>query len=224
MRSIVIVGVCVAVSLAGQSAAQEPITSLSLDEAVRLALRENPAVRAKEFERQAVAANEMTAGLRPNPTTILLGAAPGGSAEHSPYTFTVGQPIELGGKRQRRIESAKAATRVTSYELEDLKRQTVYQVKKSFTDVLVAREALALAGENVRALDEIERVQRCRAEKGDISELDLIRIQVERFAFERDAFRRPAGARRREDRAEDDQRVRVGRRNLRRLGNLTYPD
>ena len=46
----------------------------------------------------------------------------------------------------------------------------------------------ALAGENLRTLDELERLQRWRAEKGDISELDLLRIQVQRFAFERDAF------------------------------------
>ncbi len=33
----------------------------------------------------------------------------------------------------------------------------------------------------------LERIQRFRAEKGDISELELLRIQVQRFAFERDA-------------------------------------
>jgi cobalt-zinc-cadmium efflux system outer membrane protein len=33
----------------------------------------------------------------------------------------------------------------------------------------------------------VERLQRFRAERGDISELELLRIQVQRFAFERDA-------------------------------------
>src|SRR5262249_5858010 len=36
-------------------------------------------------------------------------------------------------------------------------------------------------------LDEVERLQRLRLEKGDISELELTRIQVQRYAFERDA-------------------------------------
>jgi Cu/Ag efflux pump CusA len=128
-------------------------------------------------------------GLRPNPqVTFLAEQHPAGSAAIPQYTFSVGQPIELGGKRQRRVDSARAATQVTGYELADLKRQTVYQVKKSFTDILVARDSLALAEENLKALDELERVQRFRAASGDSSELELLRIQVQRFAFERDAI------------------------------------
>jgi outer membrane protein, heavy metal efflux system len=172
--------------------AQGPLAQLTLGEAVSLALRENPTVRAKEFERQSVSANEITAGLRPNPTAEFRGEqfTPGGSsgAAITQYTLSIGQPIELGGKRQRRVDSARAATRVTGYELADLRRQTVFQVKKSFTDILIARDTLALAEENLKTLDELERVQRFREEKGDISQLDLLRIQVQRFAFERDAL------------------------------------
>src|SRR6266849_9930984 len=173
----------------GEAVAQGPLTRLSLDEAVSLAVMANPTVRAKEFERQAVSANEITAGLRPNPTANFLAEQFGGASDASQtqYTLSIGQPLELGGKRQRRVESARAATRVTGYELEDVRRQIVFLVKKSFTDALVARETLALADENLRTLDELERIQRVRAEKGDISELDLLRIQVQRYAFERDA-------------------------------------
>ena len=182
------VAACLSVSAAHS---QEPLVRLSLDEAVSLALTENPTVRAKQFERQSVSANEITAGLRPNPTATFSGEqfTPGGSsgAAITQYTISIGQPIELGGKRQRRVDSARAATRVTGYELADLQRQTVFQVKKSFTDILIARDTLALAEENLTTLDELERVQRFRAEKGDISQLDLLRIQVQRFQFERDA-------------------------------------
>ncbi|HXJ82963.1 MAG TPA: TolC family protein [Candidatus Methylomirabilis sp.] len=189
MQRIVVLGLWIVASVAAEAAAQERITRLSLDEAVSLAMRENPTVRAKEFERQSVAANEITAGLRPNPqATFLSEQHPAGNASIPQYTLSIGQPIELGGKRQRRVDSAKAATRVSTYELADLLRQTIYQVKKSFTDILVARDALALAEDNLKTLDDIERIQRYRVEKGDISELELLRIQVQRFAFERDAM------------------------------------
>ncbi|HTY77958.1 MAG TPA: TolC family protein [Candidatus Bathyarchaeia archaeon] len=169
-------------------AAQAPIARLTLAEAVSLANAVNPSVRAKEFELQAVGANEITAGLRPNPTATFLAEQFGsGNVAVTQYTFSVGQPIELGGKRQRRIDSAKAQTRVTGHELTDLRRQIVFQVKKSFTDILVARAAVTLAEQNLAMLDELERVHRSRAEKGDISGLELLRIEVERFAFERDA-------------------------------------
>jgi cobalt-zinc-cadmium efflux system outer membrane protein len=156
---------------------------------VSLAVRVNPTVRAKEFEHQTVTANEITAGLRPNPTASFLAEQFGGASDASQtqYTVSVGQPIELGGKRQRRIDSARAAIRVSGHELDDVRRQIVFQVKKSFTDALAGREGLALAERNLRTLDELERLQRLRAERGDISELDLLRIQVQRFAFERDA-------------------------------------
>ena len=172
----------------GAAAAQDRMTRLTVQEALELAMQANPALRAKQFEYQAVGAGEITAGLRPNPSANFLAEQfGGGSASQTQYTVTVGQPIELGGKRQRRLESARAATRVTGHELDDARRQVAFQVKKAFTDALVGRESLALAEQNLHALDELERIQRFRAEKGDISELELLRIQVQRFAFERDA-------------------------------------
>jgi cobalt-zinc-cadmium efflux system outer membrane protein len=160
---------------------------LSLDDAVALALRENPTLRAKQHEYRAIQAGEVTAGLRPNPTMNSIVEQLGSRNIDPQYTVNVGQPIELGGKRARRLDSARAASRVTAAELDDTRRQLVAQVKKAFSDVLVAEAALALAMENLKSLDDVERLQRIRAEKGDISELELTRIQVQRWAFERDA-------------------------------------
>jgi cobalt-zinc-cadmium efflux system outer membrane protein len=225
VRMIALTCCLVLLSASGRAAAQAPVTTLTLAQALSLADTANPTVRAKEFEVQAVGANEITAGLRPNPTANFLAEQFGsGNVAETQYTFSVGQPIELGGKRQRRIDSAKAATKITGFELADLKRQLVFQVKKSFTDVLIAREALALAGQNLAALDEIERVQRFRAERGDISGLDLIRIEVERFAFERDS----ADARQALDAAKIALRMAIGQERVAEQfdvsGELVFPE
>jgi len=164
---------------------QERAARLTLDDALRLAERENPTLRAKRFELDVTRAGEITAGLRPNPSASYTAEKFGASGQE--YTITVGQTLELGGKRERRLDSARAATRVTRFELDDVRRQVFAQVKRTFTDVLVARTTLALAEQNLKALDDIERIQRFRAERGDISELELTRIQLQRFAFERDA-------------------------------------
>jgi outer membrane protein, heavy metal efflux system len=179
----------VTLAASGTVGAQAPLARLTLDEAVSLAGRANPTIRAKEFEQRAVTAGEITAALRPNPTANFLAEQFGGASDASQvqYTINVGQPIELGGKRQRRIDSARAATRVTGHELDDVRRQIIFLVKKSFGDALAGRESLNLAEQNLQSLDELERIQRFRAERGDISELELLRIQVQRFAFERDA-------------------------------------
>jgi len=170
--------------------AQDAPPRLTLDDVVALAVRENRTLRAKQFEYQATRAGEVTAGLRPNPTAFYSAEQLGASRSTDAipqHTVIVGQPIELAGKRGRRLDSARAAIRVSEWELADVRRQVIAQVKKAFTDVLVAQATLALAQENLRALDEVERIQRFRAERGDISELELTRIQVQRFAFERDA-------------------------------------
>jgi cobalt-zinc-cadmium efflux system outer membrane protein len=226
MVRIIAITCCLAVLGApGRASAQSPLARLTLEEAVSLATTANPNVRAKEFEVQAVGANEITAALRPNPTSNFLAEQfGGGSASQTQYTFNVGQPIELGGKRQRRVDSAKAATKVTGYELADLRRQLVFQVRKSFADILIAREALALAEQNLAAMDELERVHRFRAEKGDISGLELLRIEVERFAFERDT----ADARQALGAAKIALRTAIGQERLAEQfeveGKLTVPE
>jgi cobalt-zinc-cadmium efflux system outer membrane protein len=181
--------VCLGIALiARASGAQERLDRLTLEDAVNTATRHNATLRAKEAELQAVRANEITASLRPNPTASYSAEQFGGGSTAEPqHTVILAQPIETGGKRQRRIDSARAATRTTGHELNDVRRLVIAQVKSAFAGVLVAEATLALAEQNLKTLDEIERLQRVRAEKGDISQLELLRLQVQRFAFERDA-------------------------------------
>jgi len=72
VRMLVVTCSLILVGAAAPVAAQAPVASLTLDEAVSLARTANPTVRAKEFEVQAVGANEITAALRPNPTANFL--------------------------------------------------------------------------------------------------------------------------------------------------------
>jgi cobalt-zinc-cadmium efflux system outer membrane protein len=171
------------------AAGQQPLDRVSVDDALRIALQQNPTVRAQQAALTSTRAGEITAALRPNPSMNFLAEQlrPGQSQQDAQYTVNVGQPIELGGKRGRRIDSARAATQVAGYQLEDVRRQITLQVKSAFAGALIAREQLALAQENLKTLDDTERIQRLRAEKGDISQLELLRIQVQRFTFERDA-------------------------------------
>ncbi len=183
-----VLGLSVALA-AAPAATQDALTRVSVDEALQLALRQNPTLRAQQFALEATTAGQITAALRPNPTMNFLAEQfkPGQAQQEGQYTLNVGQPIELGGKRQRRIDSARAATRVAGYQLQDVQRQTILQVKSAFAGALIAREQLALAEQNLNTLDDTERLQRLRVEKGDLSALELLRIQVQRFTFERDA-------------------------------------
>jgi len=186
-RALLITSALGVVALALPAAAQVPLQRLTVDEAVVAALQHNPSLRAKTLELGSTQANEITAGLRPNPVASYLAEQLGNRNVDSQQTVTLGQPIETGGKRRRRLESARAATAVTTEEIADARRQVILLVRKAFTDALVARATIELAGDNLKALDEVERLQRFRVERGDLSELELLRLQVQRFAFERDA-------------------------------------
>ncbi len=187
VRVLLVVSALSLLPVCPPAVAQERLARLTLDQAVDLALRENPTLRAKGFELESTRAGEVTAGLIPNPTGSYTSEKYGASGGYIEHTATIGQTIELGGKRGRRLDSAKARTRVTEAELLDVRRQVVFQVRKAFTDALTARAALALAEQNLKALEDVERVQRLRAEKGDISELELLRIEVQTYQFRRDA-------------------------------------
>ena len=168
------------------ASAPERTAQLTLPDAVQLALQTNASIRAKQREHNATRAGETTAGLRPNPTASYLAEQLGSSGVSPQYTVALSQPIETGGKRSRRIDSARAVTRVSELELADLRRQVIAQVKKAFTDVLAADATVSLASENLQNVDELERLNLVRVEKGEIAELELLRVQTQRFAFERD--------------------------------------
>src|SRR5262245_5526129 len=88
------------------------LSQLTREDAIRLALERNPTLEAKRLELRSTQANEITAALRPNPTATYL-AEQFGATGQPQHTVSVGQPIETGGKRGRRIDSARAATRVS---------------------------------------------------------------------------------------------------------------
>ena len=180
--------ICVVFFTATVGNAQDRVTTLSLEEAIALATRENFTLRAAQFDYQATRANEITAGLIPNPALSYMAEQLGEPEKNKDqHTFILGQVIETDSKRGRRLDSARAATRVAGHTVAGIQQQIVFQTKKAYSDVLTSKAALDLADQNVKSLGEIEQIQRLRANKGDISELELLRIQVQQFAFQRDA-------------------------------------
>ena len=97
-------------ALALPADAQVPLARLTVDEAVTAALQHNPSLRAKTLELGSTQANEITAGLRPNPVASYLAEQLGNRNVDSQQTVTLGQPIETGGKRRRRLESRSPKT------------------------------------------------------------------------------------------------------------------
>ena len=153
------------------------IRSLSLEQAVELALQRNPTLQAQALTIISAKANEITAGLRPNPVFV-----------SSSQDFTAGltQLFERGGKRQRRIEAAKLSTDIATSEFSDARRSLILQVRKAFTAALLAKSNLVVAEENMKSFQEVEDHTRIRHQKGEISGADMLKIELQKLQIESD--------------------------------------
>src|SRR5579864_9059859 len=154
-----------------------PLTSLTLEQALELALRGNPGLRAQAATVESTRAGEITAALRPNPTFT------NGTVD---FTGGIGWTFERGGKRQRRIDSARLATAGAERDLQDTRRTLVGSVRSTFTAALLARGNLRAAEENLKNFQHVEELNHIRFDKGEISGGDLLKISLQKLQFQTD--------------------------------------
>jgi cobalt-zinc-cadmium efflux system outer membrane protein len=173
-----------------------PVAHLSMDDAVRLALARNPSMAASRLDIDASKADEITAGLKPNPS-VSFGAD--GLALFSPhrltpsffgddvsYSGTLDYTFERGGKRQRRMTVAADATGVTAQNVRDGERQLRFDTRQAFIDVLLAKAASDLADENLRSFSEVVDINQQRVQAGDLAEAEFYRISLQKLEFQQD--------------------------------------
>ncbi len=137
-------------------------------------------------------ANEITANLRPNPQlsvvldefTVFNPSVL--SANNAQWTPSVTQLIERQGKRHLRYQSAQLATLGTQADVKDLERTLIFSVRDAFNRLLAAKSILQLATDNLQYYDKVIEVNRERFKAGDISKIDLERVELQRAQFESD--------------------------------------
>lgn len=152
----------------------------------------NPALQAGESGVDEMRANEVTAFLRPNPQFTL--AADGTQiASHDDVwqptrgTFvvpTISYLHERRHKRELRLQSAQEGTRVAASQYDDLKRNLEFNLHEAFVTILEAKEVLKLARADLDYYDKIIDLSKSRYQAGDISQVDLDRIELLRVQYE----------------------------------------
>jgi len=170
--------------------------TLSLHEAIDLALANSPALKAARTQIDQSRAQETTAGLRPNP--VLQGDAqflpifsPSNlSADNfnqdQQYDIGIGYLFERGGKRQKRLQAARDQTEVTRSGVRDAERNLAFSVAQQFTGALLAKANLDFAVQNLESFRKTVEISETRQQAGDISQGDLLRIKVQLLQFETD--------------------------------------
>jgi cobalt-zinc-cadmium efflux system outer membrane protein len=153
----------------------------------------NPALRAGQIGVDESRAQEITAYLRPNPEVTAT------IDQIDPFTTNPWRPFgqtlpflsttylhERQHKRELRRDSAQKATTIALSNLEDQKRNLVFNLRIAFVNTLQAKAVLALARESLSYYDRLLALNRERLQAGDIARLDLDRLELQRVQFESD--------------------------------------
>ena len=167
---------------------------LTLEDAIRLAIGRNPTLAAAKNEIQAAEGDKIAASKRLNPAFSLqfedfpISAHPGPFFDVQEITSRVDYEIERGGRRRLRTESANQALEAQKLAYQDQTRLMRLEVERAFYRTILAKSNLE-ASKSI--LDQVERtisLNRVRFQQGDISALDLNRIEVEKLKFQDDLF------------------------------------
>ena len=155
---------------------------------------QNPNLAASRVGVDESKAQEITAYLRPNPdlTVSTDGTQltpyrgvwrPFAGTQFSP---SVSYLHEREQKRELRRDSARGATAIASSTLEDQDRTLLFNLRSAFVNILHAKEVLRVAQDNLTYYDRVLEVNRTRQQAGDISEVDLGRLELQRVQYESD--------------------------------------
>jgi cobalt-zinc-cadmium efflux system outer membrane protein len=184
---------------AGQTASGQPAPAqsrpaalITLDQAIELALANNPGIKAMRTQIQQNQAQETTANLRPNPvlsgdTQFLPVFTPSQLAANTEqYDIGLGYLFERGRKRQNRLQAARDTTAVTRSQVADAERTLTFNVAQQFINVLLADSNLQLAQDSLKSFQQTVDISDYRYKAGDISEGDNLKIKLQLLQFQTD--------------------------------------
>ncbi len=178
-------------SVAASAAAPDGLT---LREAIAAALANNPELGTYAFELRAAKAREQQAGLRPATELSIEAENFAGSGETRAFdaaetTLALSQVLELGGKRDARVDLARAGSGTVEIERQAAQLDVLAEVTRRFITVARVQERLRLArsatalGESTVAASQ----RRVDAAKSPHAELDRAHIALDRYRLDEQA-------------------------------------
>jgi outer membrane protein, heavy metal efflux system len=155
-------------------------TTLTLGEAVRATLQNNPQLAGYTFKLNALAGEKQTAALRPElrVNTDLENVAGSGElsgTKASELTISLSSAIELGGQRDARVNLVTARQQQLASSQRVLTLDVVTAVTQQFIRLLVAQEELMLQEESHQLLQQTLTSLTRQVQAGGTAESELLR-------------------------------------------------
>jgi outer membrane protein, heavy metal efflux system len=178
------VGLSLFVSLVSASAAAQSQApgSLTLQGATERAFAANPTLAAARLGRAISLAGRAVAAERLNPEATVEIAK-----ETPKQAYGVAVPLELGGKRSKRIAVSDATIRASEAELAATMAQVRNDVRRAYFELLVANARLTVLRE-LRDLSQRARdTAQTRFENGDVPRLEVLQAELALNAAQNEA-------------------------------------
>lgn len=165
----------------GTSAAGE---ALSLPDARRTALRESPILSASAASIRAEQARRDQAGLWRNPELVVDVENVGGGGAYEGFdssetTVALAQPLELGGKRRRRVDVAESSVTLSTRDHALREREVKASVTAAFVEALAGQRHLELAEARFAAIADLVRRIEPAVDAGRTPHTHLTQAQAE---------------------------------------------
>jgi cobalt-zinc-cadmium efflux system outer membrane protein len=165
------VGVFVLPALALASLPAQATTSgPTMAEVVAYALRANPDLVVARLAIDSARAERRIAGAVPNPA---LAVVPG-----NPFQYTATEPLDIGPNRLYRTRAASQGATATGLDERNATRQTVFLVRQSFLDLLLADATRGVAFEQDTIVRHLLQSDSLRFREGDLAERDLTTTEL----------------------------------------------
>ena len=167
-------------------AIDNPTGPISLRDALALALLQSPELATFAWEVRAREARILQAGRVPNPVISVLvedvgrstGFISAGGSIQPQTTIQFSQVIELGGKRTARTSVAALTRDLAAWDFETARIDVLTRVTQAFLDVLASQEAVELAEETTRVVEQVQQTVEVRVAAGVVSPIEQTRADV----------------------------------------------
>ena len=157
--------------LAAPAFGQGRDAGVGLDDAVAIALRNNPDIVAARLRVDSARGEQQIARALPD---LLLTISP-----QLPYQYIAGTIVDLGPRRTYRTQAAGRGVAAAGTDTAEVRRQVVFAVRQAFFDALLAAAQRAIAVERRDIFRQLLAADSSRVRNGDLAERELARSAVE---------------------------------------------
>jgi len=157
--------------------------SLTLQEAEILFLSNNIGVKARKADLKKSEAEVIDARLLPNPDLRYYSEAITPRASGADQLFSVSQPLDIAGKRVRRIEVAQKRKDAQSLAVDYDVGVLLLQMKQSYYRILLLKEQAKVLENMVEMSKQVEDKIAERVAAGDAAEVERMKLAAEKSKF-----------------------------------------